>query len=397
MDRLGIATSLLSISSPGVHFGDGAAALDLARAVNEAGRRAVVDHPGRFGLLASLPLPDVDAAIAEIALLLRPPRRRRLRAAHQRRRHLPRRRRRSSRSSRELDRRARPGARSTRRRRRAGSTRRSAGPRPMLEFLFDTTRAVVDLVLNGTVAATRTSSSSSRTPARRCRWSPTGSARSRSLLDVDPTSTCCATSAGCTSTSPASRCPRQLDALLTLTTLDHLHYGSDYPFTPEFVVAAAAERLDGVDDPAGSAGDPAGEHRTALRRPPSLSRVSAERIDEPIVPTVDIGDWAGGDAETLGSIAAAVDDACRTVGFMQIIGHGVDDAVASLTGSIDWFFGLPSETKHRSIAPRPSINRGYTPPCSERLSYSLCVVSPDDLFEAFNVGAAVSDFPELDL
>ena len=41
--------------------------------------------------------------------------------------------------------------------------------------------------------------------------------------------------------------PRQLDALLTLTTLDHLHYGSDYPFTPEPVVAAAAERIDGVD------------------------------------------------------------------------------------------------------------------------------------------------------
>ena len=65
MDRLGIATSLLSVSSPGVHLGD--AAVDLAREVNEAGRRAVVDHPGRFGLLASLPLPDVDAAIAEIA------------------------------------------------------------------------------------------------------------------------------------------------------------------------------------------------------------------------------------------------------------------------------------------------------------------------------------------
>ena len=43
-------------------FGD----IDLARAVNEAGRQAVVDHPGRFGLLASLPLPDVDEAIAEI-------------------------------------------------------------------------------------------------------------------------------------------------------------------------------------------------------------------------------------------------------------------------------------------------------------------------------------------
>ena len=68
MDRLGIATSLLSVSSPGVHLTTTQAATrDLAREVNEAGRRAVVDHPDRFGLLGSLPLPDVDAAIAEIA------------------------------------------------------------------------------------------------------------------------------------------------------------------------------------------------------------------------------------------------------------------------------------------------------------------------------------------
>ena len=47
--------------------------------------------------------------------------------------------------------------------------------------------------------------------------------------------------------------------------------------------------------------------------------------------------------------------------------------------------------------PRPSVNRGYTPPRSERLSYSLGVVSPDDLFEAFNVGAAAEEFPGLAL
>ena len=46
--------------------------------------------------------------------------------------------------------------------------------------------------------------------------------------------------------------PRQLDALLALTTLEHLHYGSDFPFTPDFVVEMAAERLDGAGDPPGS-------------------------------------------------------------------------------------------------------------------------------------------------
>jgi hypothetical protein len=66
MDRLGIATSLLSVSSPGVHFGDDGAARDLARQVNEEGHRAAEAHPGRFGLFAALPAPDVDSSVAEI-------------------------------------------------------------------------------------------------------------------------------------------------------------------------------------------------------------------------------------------------------------------------------------------------------------------------------------------
>lgn len=32
----------------------------------EAGAQIVRDHPGRFGLFASLPLPDIDGALAEI-------------------------------------------------------------------------------------------------------------------------------------------------------------------------------------------------------------------------------------------------------------------------------------------------------------------------------------------
>ena len=43
--------------------------------------------------------------------------------------------------------------------------------------------------------------------------------------------------------------PRQLDALRSLTADDHLHYGSDFPFTPDFAVAAARDRLAEVIDP----------------------------------------------------------------------------------------------------------------------------------------------------
>ncbi len=54
---------------------------------------------------------------------------------------------------------------------------------------------------------TRGSSSSSRTPGRRCRWSPTGSASSPCCSTSTPPWTCSAIWAGSTSTSPASRFP----------------------------------------------------------------------------------------------------------------------------------------------------------------------------------------------
>lgn len=69
-DRLGIATSIMSVSSPGVHFGDDGKARALARRVNEEAARAVRAHPRRFGFFASTPLPDVPGALAEIAYAL---------------------------------------------------------------------------------------------------------------------------------------------------------------------------------------------------------------------------------------------------------------------------------------------------------------------------------------
>ncbi len=115
----------------------------------------------------------------------------------------------------------------------------------MLEFFFDTTRAVVDLVLNGTIA---------RYPDLKLIIPHAGAtlplvadrvnAFARLLApDVDVLR-----DFGQLHFDLAGYAvPCQLGALLTLTTLEHLHYGSDFPFTPEPVVAAVAERIDSVD------------------------------------------------------------------------------------------------------------------------------------------------------
>jgi 6-methylsalicylate decarboxylase len=57
--------AILSVSSPGVHFGDDGAAADLARHVNEFAAAVVAEHRDRFGFFASVPLPCVDAAVDE--------------------------------------------------------------------------------------------------------------------------------------------------------------------------------------------------------------------------------------------------------------------------------------------------------------------------------------------
>lgn len=79
MDRAGVQTSFSSITTPGIYFAEGfgnqAAApgkkfkndvVGLAREANEYGAKMKADYPGRFGIWASLPLPDVDASLKEI-------------------------------------------------------------------------------------------------------------------------------------------------------------------------------------------------------------------------------------------------------------------------------------------------------------------------------------------
>jgi len=71
LDRVGTQTAMLSITAPGVWFGDPQEARTLAREMNEyAAAKMVSDHKGRFGLFAVLPLPDVQGSLQEIAYAL---------------------------------------------------------------------------------------------------------------------------------------------------------------------------------------------------------------------------------------------------------------------------------------------------------------------------------------
>ncbi|HZZ02658.1 amidohydrolase family protein [Paraburkholderia sp.] len=249
MDRLGISTAILSVSSPGVHFGDDAKARALSRRINEEGKRLCEAHRGRFGFFASVPLPDVEGAVKEAAfaldelkadgivvetnhhgVYLGDPRLEPFYA--------------------ELNRRSAvvfvhptsPSCHCCQR----GDERY---PRPMLEFMFETTRSITDMVLSGVPV---------RYPDIRFIVPHAGAALSvlteriemfRPLLQAG------------TGTVPSMReamrrlhfdvagapVPTLLSALLQVADPAHIHYGSDYPFTPAPVCEALLAQIDQTD------------------------------------------------------------------------------------------------------------------------------------------------------
>lgn len=68
MDKLDISKSILSITSPGTHLkpGNDALARRVTRETNDAVAKICADHPTRFGFFASLPLPDTEGSLLEI-------------------------------------------------------------------------------------------------------------------------------------------------------------------------------------------------------------------------------------------------------------------------------------------------------------------------------------------
>ncbi|MET7508467.1 amidohydrolase family protein [Streptomyces albidoflavus] len=269
MDATGIRTSLLSLSSPGTHFGDDRAARALSREMNEYVAGVVRDHPGRFGHFATLPLPDVEGALTEAAYaldVLGSDGVAVLSNAHGTylgdERFAP--------LWEELDRRGalvfvHPTSP------RCHEAVSAGRPRPMLEFLFDSTRTAADLVLQGVF-----------TRHRAIRWVFTHGAGTLPLLAdrIELFRTAFHDSGPATPPVPeqlrglwfdmaGTPFPRQIPALDAAFGTGRLLYGSDYCWTP---AAAATAQIATVDTAPRPGGDTwrALTTRNALRLLPRL-------------------------------------------------------------------------------------------------------------------------------
>jgi predicted TIM-barrel fold metal-dependent hydrolase len=70
MEAYAIDAAVVSPGPPGAYLGDQARANELARTLNEDAAALRDSEPGRLAALATLPLPDVGAALAELAYAL---------------------------------------------------------------------------------------------------------------------------------------------------------------------------------------------------------------------------------------------------------------------------------------------------------------------------------------
>lgn len=70
MENTGIGKAILSMPAPQPYYGDTDECVRIVRFYNEASARLKSDYPGKFLFCASLPLPDVEAAIKEAVYAL---------------------------------------------------------------------------------------------------------------------------------------------------------------------------------------------------------------------------------------------------------------------------------------------------------------------------------------
>lgn len=112
---------------------------------------------------------------------------------------------------------------------------------------------------------------------------------------------------------------------------------------------------------------------------------SEATVTEPF-PVIDLDRWRGGGTTERAEVAAAVDGALRTSGFLVVTGHGVDDEVlAEARAASLAVFALPAETKAKYTQSDGIGSPGWIPLGAEANGYSFGEPTPPDLKEAWSV------------
>ena len=104
-----------------------------------------------------------------------------------------------------------------------------------------------------------------------------------------------------------------------------------------------------------------------------------------IVPVIDLRPWFDGTRKQ--PVARAVADACETIGFLVISGHGVDQGlIDNAFAAATAFYDLPQTDKDRLRPADGASPRGYHAIETKNLAKTLGYDNPPDLREQFYIG-----------
>jgi isopenicillin N synthase-like dioxygenase len=102
---------------------------------------------------------------------------------------------------------------------------------------------------------------------------------------------------------------------------------------------------------------------------------------------IDLTPLYEGGIEGRREVAAAVDAACRQLGFFAVVGHRVPLPLVDETrAAVRQFFALPLSQKLKVRTANRASGRGYVPVEAETLSYTTTFAAPPDYKESFSIG-----------
>lgn len=249
MEMAGIEKSLLSVSSPHFHSGNADEAVKLARLMDESAAALKKQYPDRFLFAASLPAPEIDACIEEMAYAFDelgadavklpsnacgiypgdPVMEPLFKSMNDRKAVLI----------------LHPAAPA-----KVPGGCFTAGPLPLFEFIGDTTRAVINLITSGTLERYENIkvivphcgsflpnlidrlTGITKVLASKGVGRPVDVTKSMKALYFDVAGDCL---------------PRGIDILMTLTDEDHVMFGGDFPYTPKEMVASKVRDLENTE------------------------------------------------------------------------------------------------------------------------------------------------------